>query len=190
MDMTLVEQRKLLEIFLQTEHLAHLIETILIGGEARLGMEGVDEGVGNALVPATVHKRFQLLRLKDGIGASGCLEDIMDLTQQEGLFGLVGQFVDDEVLLALALLVEVCLYGDGTHVNKLEDTGREQVVVVGANLFIGIEHVVGLLEVTLQGDVAIPEQVFVDFLTCAPNIDKVPNATNDGHNEETNGHHD
>ena len=159
-------------------------------GDARLGVESVDKRVGNALVLGAAHIRLQLTGLENGIGTSSLLEDVVDLTQQQRLVGSIGQLVHDEVLLALALAVEPRLDGNGTHIDELEDTGREQVVVVGAEITVGVEHVVGLLEIALQRDVAIPEQILVDLLACAPYIDEIPDAAHDGQDEEAKHQHD
>ena len=159
-------------------------------GDASLGVKGVDKRVGDALVLGAAHKRLQLFRLEDGIGASSRFEDTVDLTQQQRLIGIVGQFVDDKVLLGLALLVEPRLDGDGSHIDELEDTGREQIVIVGAEITVGIEHVVGLLEVSLHGDIAIPKQILEGFFTRAPYIDKVPYARDNGDNHKADDHED
>ena len=168
--MALVEQRELLEELLQTEHLAHVVETLLIVGDTRLSVERVDERVGDALVLAAPHKRPELFGLEYGIIASSRLEHAVDLAQQQGLVALVLQFVDHEVLLRLALAVQRLLDADGPHIDKLQDTGREQVIIVGAEILIGVEHVVGLLQIAVQGDVAIPEQILVDLLASTPDI--------------------
>ena len=101
--MTLVEQCKLLEELLEAEHLTHLFQTVLIMGDARLGMEGVDKRVGDRFITRAAHKRFQLAGLKYRVGARSLFEDVVNLTQQQGLVGNVGQFVHDKVLLGLAL---------------------------------------------------------------------------------------
>ena len=180
----LVEQGELLQELFQTKHLAHLVEPLLIGGNARLGVEGADERVGDALVLAAMHEGLEFLGLEDGVAAGSQLEDVVHLAQQHGLVGGVGQVVDDEVLLRLALGIEARLDADGTHVDEFQDAGGEEVVIVGSEIFVGIEHVVGCLKVAFQGDVAVPEQILVDLLPGAPDIDEVPDATDDGHDEE------
>ena len=187
-DMTLVEQGELFEELLQAEHLSHIVEALLIIGDARLGVERVDERVGDALVLATSHKRPELFGLEYRIFTCSRLEHAVDLAQQQGLVGVVLEFMDDKVLLRLAFAVQSLFDADGTHVDEFQDTGREQVVVVGAEILISVKHVVSLLEVAFHGDVTIPEQILVHFLARAPYIYKIPDKAHDGDNEETDGH--
>ena len=97
----------------------------------------------------------------------------MHLSHQQGLAARILQLVDNEVAFCLALTIHPLLDADGTHVDKFQDAGREQVVIVVADIAIGVEHIVGLLQITLQRYIAIPEQVFVDFSASIPYIYKV-----------------
>ena len=80
----------------------------------------------------------------------------------------VCQFLDDKVVLCLAILVQTLLDADGSHVDEFQDAGREQVVIVAAEIAIGVEYVVGFMQVAFVGDVAIPEQVLVDLPPMVP----------------------
>ncbi|PUU97179.1 hypothetical protein DCD76_19205, partial [Acinetobacter baumannii] len=61
-------------------------------------------------------------------------------------------------------------YADASEVDELQDTGREQVVVVGTEVFVCVQHVVGLLQVTVEGYIAIPHQTLRHFPSRAPDI--------------------
>ena len=97
----------------------------------------------------------------------------MNHLQQLGLLLAVCQFLDDEIVLRLAILVQALLDADGSHVDQLQDAGREQVVIVAAEIAIGVEHIIGLLQVALIWDVAIPEQVLVDLTPMVPDNNQV-----------------
>ena len=92
----------------------------------------------------------------------------MNHPQQLGLLLAVCQFLDDKVVLCLAILVQTLLDADGSHVDEFQDAGREQVVIVAAEIAIGVEYVVGFMQVAFVGDVAIPEQVLVDLPPMVP----------------------
>ena len=98
----------------------------------------------------------------------------------------VGQFVDHKhVLTPTLLLFFPLLNTDRPHVDELQDAGGEQVVIVGIEILVGIQNVVGLLQVAVHRDVAEPEQVLVHLLTGTPHIDEVPDGSHNGHDEET-----
>ena len=84
------------------------------------------------------------------------------------------QLLYHEVLLHLTLHVGSCLDGDSTHVDEFQDTSRHEVVIIGAKVSVGIQNVIGLLQVTIQGDVAIPQQVFIDPATRTIHTDQSP----------------
>ena len=127
--MALVEQRELLEEFFQAEYLAHLVETVLIPRDARLGVERVDESIGDALAVAAAHILLEFLGFEDSVLSCRPLEDVMDLSEQHGLTVGIGQVVDDEILLLLAFPTPCIspiwggLDGDGPHVDELQDAG-------------------------------------------------------------------
>ena len=109
----------------------------------------------------------------------------MDLPQQKGLVASVGQFVDHKhVLTPTLLLFFPLLDADRPHVDELQDAGGEQVVIVGIEILVGIQNVVGLLQVAVHRDVAEPEQVLIHLLTGTPHIDEIPDASHNGHDEE------
>ena len=98
--------------------------------------------------------------------------------------------MNHEVAFCLTLLVQSLLDADSAHIDEFQDTGREQVVVVCAKVLIGVEHVVGLLQIALQRDVTIPVQVFVDLLAGTPDIDKIPDTANDRQYKEAQDEQD
>ena len=116
---TLVEQRELLQEFLQSEHLSHLVQTVLVFADARLGVESVDKRIREALVVAAPHKTLQFTRFQHGIVARRILEDGVDLPQEQGLVASVGQFVDHKHVLALSRLLALSpfLDADRPHVD-------------------------------------------------------------------------
>ena len=73
--------------------------------------------------------------------------------------------MDDEVLHVLALFVQMLLDGDCSEVDEFQDTSREQMVVVGVKVLVGIQHIVGLLQISAEGDIPIPEQILFHFLS-------------------------
>ena len=92
--------------------------------------------------------------------------------------------MDDEVLHVLALFVQMLLDGDCSEVDEFQDTSREQMVVVGVKVLVGIQHIVGLLQISAEGDIPIPEQIFVHFLSRTPNIYDIPDQSNEGYDKD------
>ena len=57
-------------------------------------------------------------------------------------------------------------------------------------IFVGIQNVVGLLQITVQWYVAIPHQILVNFATSAPYTKQMPDETNDRHDTEAHIYQD
>ena len=58
------------------------------------------------------------------------------------------------------------------------------MVVVGVKVLVGIQHIIGLLQISAEGDIPIPEQIFVHFLSRTPNIYDIPDQSNEGYDKD------
>ena len=58
------------------------------------------------------------------------------------------------------------------------------------HIFIGVQHIVSLLQITVQWDVAIPHKIFVDPATGAPHAEQMPDEANHGYDAEAHVYQD
>ena len=182
--MSFIEERELLEEFLQSEQIPYLLALVLILIDARLGMERLDKRIHHTLVVGLLHPRLQLLRLQNRITSRCALEDIMHHLHQFRLLILVLQVVYHEVLHGLTLLVQTLIDADRSLVDQFQDTGRKKVVVVGTEILIGILHIISPLEIPIIGNVTVPEQVLHHLSPCPPYIIEIACQHQEGQQEE------
>ena len=176
----LVEQGKLLQEFLQSQHLAHLKLTVLVFLYRCLCVQRIYERVGYLRVETALHILLQLLRFQHLVATSSLHKYLVNLAQQHGLLVSIRQTIDGKVRLQLSLVVRVCLNGYRPQVNQLQYACRQQVVVVGPTPLVSIQHIVSLLQIAVQRNVAIPYQVLVHAPSGTPLIYQEPDATHHG----------
>ena len=143
-------------------------------------MQSINKRVGYLRVESALHILLQLLWLQHLVATRSLFKYIMYLAQQHWLFFRVRQSVDSKVRLQFTLAVGVRLNGYRAKVYQLQYACRQQVIVVGSAPLVCVQHVVGLLQITVQRYVAIPHQVFVHTPSGTPLIHCKPYATHHG----------
>ena len=133
-----------------------------------MGVQCVHKCILKFGVEIAPHKLLQLVWLQHLVAASRLLKYVVYMAHQRWLFFRIRQSVYSEVLLQLTLAVGVRLYGNGPQVYQFQYACRQQIVVVVGTPLICVQHVVGLLQISVQRYVAIPQQVLVHTLASAP----------------------
>ena len=108
----------------------------------------------------------------------------MHLLQQFRLIVGLLEIVNHKVLHELAFLVLLLFDGDGSQIDEFQNTGREQVVIVRIEVFVGVQHIIDTLQISVVRDIPIPHQVLVHLFAFTPYIYHITDQYEDGEDDE------
>ena len=130
---------------------------------------------------SALHIRFQLPWLQYSVAACRILKHLVQLAHQHRLLVNILVVVHHKVGFHLTLRVRFCLNGDNAHADQFQDTCRHQVIIIAVKIFIGIQYLVSLLQIAVQGHITIPHQPLVQLALGPPYTVHLPHGATNYH---------
>ena len=163
--MTLIGKRKILEELTQAKHLPDFFLFTFETAQLAVIAEFDHEPLHALFV--LLHPLLQLLGLEYTVITRRITEYLVEVTQHAG----VGQTTFAvQVKDADAVRADI----DGTNTDEAQHGGREKALVVILAEAIGIEHLIGILQIAVGRQVAPPAKVLKHFSACTPPAELPP----------------